>query len=115
MIRGESTKIVKDEIIEFLRLEFGQIQVTCSSKGHLATSLSFQLQVSQFSPVKIRERQKCEELNRRNHQNYSRYVFSTAEIILNWNVESDEVLCASFGFTSKNLHALCHDLQTESS
>ena len=48
----------------------------------------------------IRKRQKCEDLNRKNHQNYSRYDFSTAEVILNWNVESDEVLCASLGFTS---------------
>ena len=92
MIRGESTKIVKDEISEFLRLEFDQ--------NHLATSRSFQLHVSQISPVKIRERQKCVELNRRNNQNYSRYVFSTAEIILNWNVGSHEVICASLGFTS---------------
>ena len=48
--------------------------------------------------MEIRKRQKCEELNRMNHQNYSRYDFSTAELILNWHVESDQVLCASLGF-----------------
>ena len=41
MIRDESTKIVKDEISEFLRLEFDQNRVTCSRKGNLARSRSW--------------------------------------------------------------------------
>ena len=48
--------------------------------------------------VKILKRQRCDELNTGNHQNYSRYNFSTTEIILNWNVKINEVLCASLEF-----------------
>ena len=51
------------------------------------------------------KRQKCELLNRTNHSNYARYNFSATEIILNWNLKSDEVLCASLGFTSISFYA----------
>ena len=45
MIRGESTKIVKDEFSEFLRLEFDLNRVTCSWKGQLSRSRSLILKI----------------------------------------------------------------------
>ena len=120
IIRDKSTKIVKDEISEFLRREliqkhryrwiWGRYTVwasrdlTSNERNSYGFMWIFHLKFHVFrftlytSDLKTLERQKCEEISTRN-RNYSKYNFSTTDVILNWNVKIDEVLCASFGFT----------------